>query len=979
MGIRGVKRTTGRLRRRVGAVIATLLIPLFLVSATQAGEERFDYDPLGRLIRVIDEQNRVTEYVYDPAGNLLQVITTGTATAPTVSGITPDALRRGESKQVVVTGSSLTGVRLSTADPGLSITDTTIAATQISFTLSASSTAILGPQPIVFTNAAGSTSAAVSVNPLLPKVSVAPAPLAIPPDNTARQFTIRLSNPDNIDHSFALSVSNAAIIAVSPASVTIPAGQTEAKANLTGITGGLATITLTSTTLGVVQAPVFVTAEFRGINTSNALLLGVVVEEIPPPKPPQTITPFGAAHLGVVVGGHLYSINPKAVVIGTGPTNLTIYGKALEGVTTVAVNPSEGVTLGTPVAAADGNSLTVPITVAASASMGMRQVVLNAGTQTIPASRPDADRILIAPPAPEVTSVDPLFAIAGVSAQTLVIRGRNFQNLQSIAIAPSSGIVIGASPVINAAATEITLKLAISPIATVGPRVITVTTASGVSSAIAAPENTFTLVNELQETYAPINAALLGVTVEQTPAPPTADTYGLTSTHLGVTVGSAVTGITPAVESIGASFTMTVVGSELQNVTAVEIFPNTGITAGTPTVAADGKSLTLPVTIATDAPLTLRAVRVLAGTTLLPSAPASATQFRVTTPTPEVHSVGPNFVQLGAPAGTHTIRGKNFHNATQVKLVPPEGVTISPPTVNGAATEITVNLSAATSAVKGKRAIVVVTPVGETSSELTPANTLILATDAETITPVSAAHLGVVVEQIPQPVSTPVAIDAAILGVNVEIEAPPPVASTVFLGGTRLGVAVGAVATSVSPPGMARGDSAVLTIQGMGLTAVTNVALNPATGITLGAMTANADGTQLSVPVTVAADAPTGLHEVILTGATFSTAAAGRFYIATGTPQLDSIAPILATVDSVATLTIRGANLHSATAVSATPSESIVFGSTITVNAAGTELTIPIYVPADAPLGSCVIQVTTPAGTSTADPIPANTFTVVPP
>jgi len=44
----------------------------FLLFAAVTGASRYDYDALGRLIRVIDEQGRVTEYVYDPAGNLTQ-------------------------------------------------------------------------------------------------------------------------------------------------------------------------------------------------------------------------------------------------------------------------------------------------------------------------------------------------------------------------------------------------------------------------------------------------------------------------------------------------------------------------------------------------------------------------------------------------------------------------------------------------------------------------------------------------------------------------------------------------------------------------------------------------------------------------------------------------------------------------------------------------------------------------------------------
>ena len=975
----------GSLGRTLFGLLGVLLLFVSSSAPIDAGEERFDYDPLGRLIRTIDEQGRVTEYVYDPVGNLLEVIGGGTVAPPVLTGFTPESLRRGESKQFVATGTGLTGVRITAANPGLSVSAPRVTATEARFTLSADADALLGPQPILFENAAGSTTAAVTLNPVLPGVTVVPAPLAIPPDSTTRQFTIRLSSPDNIAHSIALSVKDATVATVTPATLTLVAGQTEVKANITGLKAGQTTIVLASTTLGDTLVPVFVTAEFRGVNTSFAPLLGVVVEALPQPKPPTTITPFGAPHLGVVLGAYIQAINPRAVTIGTGPVDLTVTGKGLAGVTSVAVVPADGITLGTPSANADGTALTVPVTVAADAPTTMRQLVLKAGTQVVPPAHPEADRFYVARPAPEVTSVDPLFVVPGTPSQALFIRGKNLQGLERIAVSPTTGITVDANPSVNANGTEITVKIAVSPAAPLGPRVVSVTTVGGSSSATGSPANTFTVVNELKESYTPITSALVGVVKEAEAAPPATQALGLNAVHLGVTVGSVVTGVSPAAGSIGDTLTLTVTGYELQNATALKFLPETGVTVGTPTVAADGKSLTAQIVLAADAPQTLRAVQVFAGTTLLPVSSPSATQFRVTAPLPEVYSVSPLYLQVGQSPASFVVRGKNFQNLQQVKILPPDGVTVGSSSINADSTEITVNVSAAATAALGTRVLAVETAAGATSSTGTVANTVTLTDKAGTnYTPILAPALGVVKQTPAPPAETPIGpISAVSVGVVLESELPPPASTSLFLKGTTLGVALGPVGLGVAPAGLPVGTSGTLLVQGYALNDVTAVSLSPADGITLGTPTVNAAGTELSVPITVAADAPAGWREMTLNTATgkvpFADTARGRFYLGTGVPSLDSIEPILATQGTTLTLIVRGQNLQNATAMTATPPDGVQLTFPITVNATGTQLTVPMYIAPDAPLSSRVIRVVTPAGTSDEIAVPANTFTVYPP
>ncbi len=297
-----------------GALLGVLACLIAVIGSAQlnAGQERYDYDALGRLIRVIDEQGRVTEYLYDAAGNILQVITGGTAQAPAITAISPTSIRRGETAQVTITGSGFTGAEVSASDPGLDISGVQTAATQISFSLAATLTATLGLQQIAIRSAAGTASASITVNQVLPKLGMSPQPVAVPPDNVARNVFVTLSSADTIDYVIALASVNPAVATVSPASVTIPAGQTQILVSVTGKSTGNTTINLSAAGLASVSVPVFVSAEFLGYRTNLALPLGVVVQS------PTTVTstvrgPFASKLVGVAKGAYISGVAPKAV------------------------------------------------------------------------------------------------------------------------------------------------------------------------------------------------------------------------------------------------------------------------------------------------------------------------------------------------------------------------------------------------------------------------------------------------------------------------------------------------------------------------------------------------------------------------------------------------------------------------------------------------------------------------------------------
>ncbi len=946
-----------------------------------AGEEHYEYDPLDRLVRVIDEQGRSTQYVYDAAGNLLSVVQGKAVPPPSVTSIAPDALRRGESKSFKITGSALNNVTVSAGGLGLSVSSVVATATEVSLTLSASATATLGAQKLTLANAAGSAEAQISILPLLPKLFVAPTPLAIPPDGTQRKFTLRLSSTDTVAHNIALAVSDAGIATVSPAGVTIAAGELEAAANIAGLKAGQTTITLSSATLGSTVVPVYVTSEFRGINTSQAPLVGVILEA-PPPAPgatPQQNAAIGGSFLGVVKGGFIQRITPQTLTIGTGPTALKIEGSELGGVTAVNIEPAQGLTLGAISVSADGKAVTVPVTVAMDAPITVRQVVLSgAGGQYTPASA-EGDRIQIVPLPPEITSIEPLFAAAGTSSLPFIVRGRNLQNAQTINFS-GDGITAGAAPVVSADGTQLTTAISVAWTAATGARTVTVTAPGGTSGTAATPANTFTVVNEIKDSYANIAAPVVGVVKGGDQAAP-AQPLVVTSSLLGVSVGGVVTGVKPNTGVIGETLTLTVQGADLHGVTEIKFQPATGLAAGTPVAAADGKSVTVPLTVAPDAPQTVRAIQVLSGGALLPFSHPADGLFRVIVPQPSIDSVTPLYLRIGTSGNPVTVRGRNFQNAQSVALVPGDGVTVGPPAVSADGAEITLTVSVLANASPGARSVVVTTPAGSTGSTATVANTVTLTTQAgSNYTPVAAAVLGVVKQDDTPPPGIPAAVTATPLGVLVQSEAPPPVSTPLDVRAARLGVALGPVARSVEPSALLPGATATLIVRGAALQDVTSVTLAPQDGVTLGTPTLSSDGLQISVPVSVAATAAPGVREVIVSAASgpvrFSDPAASRLVIATGVPLIESITPILATPGSTFTLTVRGRNLHGASVVSAAPAEGVTFGVNPTVNSDGTELTVGMSIAPAAKVGIRVIRVTTPGGVTAPDPLPANSFTI---
>jgi hypothetical protein len=277
--------------------------------------------------------------------------------------------------------------------------------------------------------------------------------------------------------------------------------------------------------------------------------------------------------------------------------------------------------------------------------------------------------------------------------------------------------------------------------------------------------------------------------------------------------------------------------------------------------------------------------------------------------------------------------------------------------------------------------VVVTTPAGSTSSEPVPANTLTLSSNAPSTSLAFSPLVGVVLQDTSVQTSTSTPVYAANVGVMLASDTPASSASTPVYA-NNVGIVFGAVATDIQPKNFAISSSGTLTINGVGLDNTTAVTISPAQGITLGSpISVSANGTQVSLPITVASDAPATIRTVSLNTAAgkipFGSADASTIGIyPNAVPQFSSISPILGTQGSLLTLTINGQNLQNATAVVATPADGLKFDSQPVINANGTQLTVRIQIAPDAPLVSRVIQVVTPVTSSSPDASPANSFTV---
>jgi len=692
-----------------------------------------------------------TEFVYDASGNIIGIERDVSQNPPAVNSLAPNVIRIGQTFSLTATGTDLRGAEVSPQDDSVTISNVSAASNdEVTFNVFAGINSPLGSYTLTLTTPLGTTTANITIQPRAPSLIVGPSPLAIAP-GSSQTLDIRLSGGIDIaDNVFTFSAANTPLLSISPETVTITQGDTvpNQAVTVTALAAGTTSIAVSVSNLPDVIIPVFITGQFvppQGDNQFFAPNIGVEIEipdepellEIGPfaarplgiqldagvQAPQNTITPVVSNNLGLAVGNIVTGVTPAEMAIGSGPIDIVISGVGLGSVTAVSLVPADDITLGSLSIATDGQSLTIPATIADTAAEGLRQIVLTTANGLIAFAGANTDRINIAINLPLIESINPIVVVRNTDRVTVTVRGQNLDNVQSIGILPATGMV-GSNPQVLLGGTMLTFDLSVPASEPLGQRVLTLTTDAGTSTDVASAANSFEVVNGPVATLTPIIAPALGIDIASDNQ--TSSDLDIRSNNLGVSLGNVILGLSPDQGRIGVDVTLTINGTGLQSVANLIITPDTGITTGTLSANADGTQVTVDLTIAADAPETLRRIDLVQNdlVSLIPVASSNANRFLVVGNQPAVSAISPNFVLRDATPVLVTVIGEFLDSATAVSVQPPQGVTTSAPVVAADGRSLSVNIAATADAPLGQRTVVVSTPAGDTSATASAANTL---------------------------------------------------------------------------------------------------------------------------------------------------------------------------------------------------------------------------------------------------------------
>jgi YD repeat-containing protein len=145
------------LSKLLTTVACVLMLGAVVPTQAVADQAQSIYDDLGWLSQVIDGQGNVATYTYDAVGNLLSIThNTGGVGAPTITAFTPNTGNAGDTVNISLTGTNLTGASLATTNPGILVRNVVTTPTAITATFQIAFSAAPGPATVIVTTTTGS-------------------------------------------------------------------------------------------------------------------------------------------------------------------------------------------------------------------------------------------------------------------------------------------------------------------------------------------------------------------------------------------------------------------------------------------------------------------------------------------------------------------------------------------------------------------------------------------------------------------------------------------------------------------------------------------------------------------------------------------------------------------------------------------------------------------------------------------------------
>ena len=453
-----------------------------------------------------------------------------------------------------------------------------------------------------------------------------------------------------------------------------------------------------------------------------------------------------ALPVGITRGATLTRLQPQSSAQGSTVT-LNLDGVNLSSVTSAEFEPATGITVGELNASSDGLSATLEIEIATDAETTTRQLRLSNGVSFIGAVT-SQDRFTVVTTRPEINSVSPLQIAQGDISVPLVIRGQLFNDASSVSFTPADGITVAPLNV-SLDGTVIETQLIISEGATLGPRIVQVTTPGGTTEALLSVNNTVQIVETISAVVTPVISSFVGVIKQEANESPTpisldrqrfSNTVGIIKEALpeqlerlgqgfaqaiGVAKGPVAQSVTPNRLTIGSTNqTIQVTGAALDNVVTVRTVPAQGVTLNGPAIiSADGNTITFTADVDQDAELTSRRLEmVTSDDVIIPFALPQNSVLQVTGLTPQIDSIEPIQEARGS-SFLMTIRGINFVDVQSIQATPASGIQFSTPTVAADGRSLTVQVVIDNDAVTEDKVIQVITTAGSTISISMPENT----------------------------------------------------------------------------------------------------------------------------------------------------------------------------------------------------------------------------------------------------------------